>query len=48
VFIITEPVVYVQGKSERFMYECRCDERLKTDVEGSTHLTYTHWVHGLL
>jgi hypothetical protein len=23
------------------IYECRCDERLKTKVERSTHLTYT-------
>ncbi len=23
------------------MYECRCDERLKTKVEGSTRRTYT-------
>ena len=23
------------------MYECRCDERLKTKGEGSTRLTYT-------
>ena len=25
----------------RLIYECRCDERLKTKVEGSTRLTYT-------
>ncbi len=25
----------------RPIYECRCDERLKTRVEESTHLTYT-------
>ena len=24
------------------IYECRCDERLKTRVEESTHLAYTH------
>ena len=23
------------------LYECRCDERLKTKAEESTHLTYT-------
>ena len=23
--------------------ECRCDERLKTKVDGSTHLAYTGW-----
>jgi hypothetical protein len=25
----------------RPIYECRCDERLKTKSEKSTHLTYT-------
>ncbi len=25
----------------RLIYECRCDERLKTKVEESTRLTYT-------
>ena len=25
----------------RPIYECRCDERLKTKDEGSTRLTYT-------
>ena len=25
----------------RLIYECRCDERLKTKVEGSGHLRYT-------
>jgi hypothetical protein len=25
----------------RPIYECRCDERLKTKAEESTHLTYT-------
>jgi hypothetical protein len=29
------------------MYECRCDERLKTKVEGSTHLTHTGLSGGL-
>jgi hypothetical protein len=28
----------------RPMYECRCDERLKTKDEESTHLTYRDWV----
>ena len=26
------------------MYECRCDERLKTKTEESTRLTYRDWV----
>jgi len=29
------------------MYECRCDERLKVKVEGSTRLTYTGLCGGL-
>jgi len=29
------------------MYECLCDERLKTKDEGSTHLTYTGLCGGL-
>jgi hypothetical protein len=29
------------------MYECWCDERLKTKVEGSTLLTYTTLIGGL-
>jgi hypothetical protein len=29
------------------MYECRCDERLKTESEESTLLTYTG-IHGEL
>ena len=28
-------------------YECRCNERLKTKVEGSTRLTYTGLSGGL-
>ncbi len=31
----------------RPIYECRCDERLKTKVEESTHLTYTGLIGGL-
>ena len=27
------------------MYECRCDERLKTKTEESTRLTYPHTSH---
>jgi hypothetical protein len=29
------------------MYECRCDERLKTKSEGSTRLEYTGLLGGL-
>ncbi len=28
----------------RPIYECRCDERLKTKDEESTHLTYTGYL----
>jgi hypothetical protein len=36
----------INGENERKIenlvrYECRCDERLKSKTEGSTHLTYT-------
>ncbi len=31
----------------RLIYECRCDERLKTKAEGSTRLTYTGFHGGL-
>jgi hypothetical protein len=31
----------------RLLYECRCDERLKAKVEGSTRLAYTG-LHGAL
>jgi hypothetical protein len=31
----------------RPIYECRCDVRLKTKVEGSTRLTYTGLFGGL-
>jgi hypothetical protein len=37
-------VYYESRKGElktRPIYECRCDERLKTKSEKSTHLTYT-------
>jgi hypothetical protein len=33
--------------NKRFIYECRCDERLKTKDEGSTYLTYTGLCEGL-
>ncbi len=29
------------------IYECQCDEKLKTKVEGSTRLTYTRLFGGL-
>jgi len=39
------PFVYYESvKRElkrRLIYECRCDERLKTKTEESTRLTYT-------
>ena len=28
-------------KDKTYIYECRCDERLKTKTEDSTRLTYT-------
>jgi hypothetical protein len=31
--------------NRRLIHECRCDERLKDEAEGSTHLTYTG-LHG--
>jgi hypothetical protein len=33
--------------NKRLIYECRCDERLKTKPEGSTRLTYTGLRGGL-
>jgi hypothetical protein len=30
-----------------YLYECRCDERRRTKVEGSTRLTYTGFQGGL-
>jgi len=33
--------------NKRLMYECRCDERLKSKGEGSTGLTYTGLREGL-
>ena len=30
------------------VYECRCDERLKTKAEEFTRLTYTRWDHIVL
>ncbi len=43
-------VYYESRKRERKtrpIYECRCDERLKTKAEKSTHLTYS-WLLGEL
>ena len=43
-------VYYASIKRElkrRPIYECRCDARLKTKVEGSTRLTYTGLLGGL-
>ncbi len=43
--------VYYEGLhrelQRRPIYECRCDERLKTKTEGSTHLGYTGLLGGL-
>ena len=33
-----------QIQDRRLIYECRCDERLKSRVEESTRLTYTQLV----
>jgi len=33
--------------SREDLYECQCDERLKTKAEGSTRLTYTGLRGGL-
>jgi hypothetical protein len=33
--------------NKRLIYECRCDERLKTKAEGSTRLSYTGLCGGL-
>jgi hypothetical protein len=44
-------IVYYEGikwdLKRRPIYECRCDERLKTKVEGSTRLSYTGLLGGL-
>ncbi len=32
---------------KKFIYECRCDERLKVKDERSTRLVYTVWCGGL-
>jgi hypothetical protein len=33
--------------NRRLTYECRCDERLRSKVEGSTRLAYTGLCGGL-
>ncbi len=47
-----EGVVYYESIKREVkikpIYECRCDERLKTKVEESTRLTYTGTCTGLL
>ena len=46
----TSLVCYESIKRElkrRPIYECRCDERLKTKAEGSTRLSYTGFHGGL-
>jgi hypothetical protein len=43
-------VYYEEIKGELkiiLIYECRCDERLRTTGEGSTRLTYTKLCGGL-
>ncbi len=35
----------VNQLNSRLIYECRCDERLNSATEGSTHLAYTG-LHG--
>ena len=46
-----DPVVYYESikrdLNRRLIYECRCDERLKANSEGSTRLTYTGFHGGL-
>jgi hypothetical protein len=34
-------------KGNTYMYGCRCNERLKAETEGSTHLTYIGFLGGL-
>jgi hypothetical protein len=36
-----------QDPNRKLVFECRCDERLKPKVEGSTHLGYTGLCSGL-
>jgi hypothetical protein len=49
--VYCEGSVYYEGipreLNRRLIYECRCDERLKTKVEGSTLLVYTGLCGGL-
>ncbi len=50
-FDITEIVVYYSAikreLNRRLIYECQCDERLKSKAEGSTRLAYTGLRGGL-
>ena len=41
VFIVVYYETIKRDLKTRPIYECRCDERLKTKVEESTRLTYT-------
>ncbi len=44
-YLKTRPFVYYESRKRelttRPIYECRCDERLKTKTEKSTRLTYS-------
>jgi hypothetical protein len=46
VFVVYYEVIKRESNI-RPIYECRCDERLKTKGEGSTRLRYTGWYGGL-
>jgi len=49
-FVKKDVVLYESIKGDvkkRPIYECRCDERLKTKSEGSTRLAYTGLIGGL-
>jgi hypothetical protein len=43
--VVTSEIYYYETikreLNRRLIYECRCDERLKVNVEGCTHI---HWV----
>ena len=45
--LVTNLVVYYESINRELktepIYECRCDERLKSRVEESTHLTFTQF-----
>ena len=47
-FFLVHKLVVGKGEVQRRpTYECRCDERLKTKDEESTHLVYTGFLGGL-